>query len=90
MGPSVLLRARELASLLSQQLLRECGHLRSLVVTVKEDMLVLEQTQDEQEIIARVAALDIDPQRSPSIFELVLTSTGLNSNPWVESVPGRL
>jgi transposase len=30
-----------------------------LVVSVKEGKLVLEQTQDEQEIISRVAALDI-------------------------------
>jgi hypothetical protein len=57
MGPSVLLRARELASLLSQQLLRATtfgiGYHR------EEDRLVLEETQDEQEVIARVAALDI-------------------------------
>src|SRR5665811_1512784 len=35
------------------------NHFRLLVVTVKEGKLVLEETQDEQEIIERVAALDI-------------------------------
>ena len=57
MGPSVLPRARELDSLLSQQLLRATtfGY---WFITVRRK-LVLEQTQDEQEIIDRVAALDI-------------------------------
>jgi transposase len=60
LGPSVLLRARGLDSLPSQQLLRAppsvTDHL--LIITVREEA-VLEETQDEQEIIARVAALDI-------------------------------
>jgi hypothetical protein len=57
MGPSVLPRARELDSLLSQQFLRATtfGY---WIITVREEP-VLEETQDEQEIIERVAALDI-------------------------------
>ena len=35
------------------------NHFRLLVVTAREEKLVLEQTQDEQEIIARVAAFAI-------------------------------
>src|SRR5665811_1857544 len=51
------LRARELDSSLSQQLLRATtfGY---WFITVREEV-VLEETQDEQEIIERVAALDI-------------------------------
>src|SRR5450631_1252365 len=58
MGPSVLLRARELASSLSQQLLR-AATFELVAVNREEEKFVLEETQDEQEIIARVAALDI-------------------------------
>ena len=57
MGPSVSPRARELDSLPSQQFLRATTFGYQLSPLGRK--LVLEQTQDEQEIIARVAALDI-------------------------------
>ena len=52
-------RARELDSLLSRQLVRATTSVKLRVVTMKEGNLVLEETQDEQEIVVRVAALDI-------------------------------
>ncbi len=57
MGPSVLLRARELDSLLSLRLVRASGFPDGR--SSGEELKMFQESQDDEQIFARVAALDI-------------------------------